>query len=176
MIGLVLDLSLRHTPKGERIIDVVKRQMVQYVRETIEGEDLFYLYHPHLLEPTENVGQIVSCIDNYETDGWAFDLESALKVAFYVVSAEDEDMEKKIILITDRLQTPQPVNKLLMLERRDQTGCQIVVVGVGNSYNRTALEAIGGSVRLIHMDVPVDLCKQLKEKDETRIFGSAAQS
>jgi hypothetical protein len=155
----VFDLSLRHTEQGKRVLDVVKKEMVEYVRRLLEGEDLFYLYHPQIFEPTENVGQMVSCIDNYETDGWVFDLGYALKQAFFIVAAEDEDMEKTIILITDRLQDTSPITKLLRLERRDQTGCRFVVVSIGQNCIDLSLDGL----TCLHVDDPSSLCKLLEE-------------
>ena len=62
MFGLVLDLSFRQTTDGKRIIDVVKKEHAQFVADTMDFEDLFYLYHPEIFEPTDGVGSAVSVI------------------------------------------------------------------------------------------------------------------
>lgn len=164
VLGLALDISLVHIPEGNRVLDVVKKQLIDFTRETMEGEDIFYLYHPELIDPVYDIGKIVSAIGNYETDGWLFDLRYALKLTYYVVAAQDDDAQKMVMFITNRAKDEIATKKLLMLEDRDQSGCQFVFVGIGNSYDRSVLDIVHDQVTYFHLDQPSDLSDTLLEK------------
>lgn len=155
VLGLTLDLSLAHTSEGSRIIDVVKRQLIQFVKTTMEGEDLFYLYHPELVDPVFDIGQIVSVIGNYETDGWVFDLRYALKLTYYVVDAQDDDAEKMILYVTDRIQDGVAIDKLMTTMEREDSECNLFFVGIGSRYNKDLLDIDG--VKYIHLNDPAKL-------------------
>ena len=161
VLGLVLDVSL--TVSGDRVLDTVKTQLVNFLRKTMDGEDLFYLYHPEVLDPVETVGNMVSTVGNYETDGWLFDFPYAMLQTFFVVSIEDEDYERVVMFITDRIQEDSAVKKLLKLEERDQSGCKFVFVGIGTRYNRKVFENIGANATYRHIDYPNELLDSLLE-------------
>jgi hypothetical protein len=169
VIGVVLDVSLRHDPGGKRIIDVVKQQMAKYLLRIVDGEDLFYLYdpaRPDAVTPVEHIGKITSSIGNYETDGWVFNIGFALKQTYYVVVAEDEDLDKRLIVVTDRLQAVDQIEKIVRLRQRDQTNCRLIVAGIGPRYDKAALEGIDG-LTFIHMDQAESLCELLYRGDKT---------
>ncbi|MHA2428249.1 MAG: hypothetical protein ACXADB_09525 [Candidatus Hermodarchaeia archaeon] len=158
LVGVVLDLSLRHIG-GHRIIDTVKKQLVDFVRQYLGGEDLLYLYHPFVFEPAETIGPIVSSIGNYETDGWVFDLNAALIQTYYILAAEDIDFDKTYLLITDRIQDSAAIDKLFRLEDRDETESRFILVGIGNQYERQVL--MDRSANYLHFDDPSTLSKML---------------
>lgn len=167
IIGLVLDLSLRHDIAGERMFDVVKREMGKYLLRVVDGEDLFYLYNTESLQPVQRIGEITAALANYETDGWAFDVTFALKQSLFVLLAEDEDIAKQLIIVTNRLQDASAVEKVLRLQRRDQSECQIVVVGIGSGYNRAVIEQINDPLfTFLHVEATgAGLCEQLIKGD-----------
>ncbi len=159
ILGIVLDVSLRHH-EGRRILDSVKECLVNFVRETLQAEDIFYLYHPEIIETVEDVGVIVSAIGNYETDGWLIDLRHALEQTSYVMAAEDEDYERIFLYVTDRVQKNNDLKRILSFEKRDQTGCGFLFIGIGNQYNRdilSLLEEENECVTYSHLDDPRDL-------------------
>jgi len=160
---LTLDVSLAHI-EGQRRLSVVKEQLIDFVRNTMEGEDLFYLYHPEIIEPVYDVGKIVSHIGNYETNGWKFDLRQALKLAYYVMAAQDEDAEKMLLFVTDRIIDRIAIKKLLLVEEREQTDCRFVFVGIGTRYDKLALQLTHDQVTYIHLDSASDLNATLLEK------------
>lgn len=163
IIGLVLDLSLRHNVAGERMFDIVKREMGEYLLRVVDGEDLFYLYNTESLRPVQRIGEITAALANYETDGWVFDVGFALKQTLFVLLAEDEDIAKQLIVVTNRLQDASAVEKILKLQHRDQSECRIVVVGIGSGYNRAALEKVNDPLfSFFHVEATgVGLCDQL---------------
>ena len=72
-VGLIFDISLRHDNQGKRIIDVVKKSLVEVIRKGFEDDvDSLYLYHPDLIDCLYNHGEQTSAIGNYESDGWRF--------------------------------------------------------------------------------------------------------
>jgi hypothetical protein len=161
VLGTTLDVSLMHT-NGRRTLDVVKKELVDFVREVMDGEDLFYLYHPDLVDPVYDVGKMVSAIGNYETDGWVFDLRYALKLTYYVIAGEDEDAEKMLLFITDRAQDEVAIDKILTLKKREDSDCRFVFVGIGRHYCKDLLNR--SEVTYIHLDDPADLNQILLEK------------
>ena len=164
VLGLILDVSLAHTSEGTRVLDVLKKQLIDFTRETMDGEDLFYLYHPLLVDPVYDIGQIVSTIGNYETDGWPFDLRYALKLTYYVVLNQDEDAQKMIMLVTDRARDQVAIEKLLFIEEREQCGCQFIFVGVGNNYRKSLFDLDHEQVRHFHLECPSDFNTLLLER------------
>lgn len=151
MVGLIFDISLRHY-EGHRIVDLAKRGVLQVVK-TFEEDDGLYLFHPDCTDPAMNRGEQVCAVGNYDTDGYKFDLMYALKLTLYVVGAQDAG-KKYVCLVTDRI-SADGVNTLARVEtlnKKDDMGCELLVVGVGNSYARTALEAAG--FRFLHCAPP----------------------
>lgn len=172
MFGLVLDLSYRQTSDGQRIIDVVKKELAQFVADTLEGEDLLYLYHPEIFDSTEGVGSAVSVISNYETDGWLINLDYALRQTFFVIDAEDEDSERMLLFITDRLQD-DVFRKLLLVIRNHsnnryaetELNCNFLLVGIGSHYRKRVLQDVADEnekFSYIHIDDPSELRSVLR--------------
>ena len=140
IVGLVFDLSLRHDVSGRRIIDIVKKKFAAFIKQYISnGIDAFYLYHPELVDVCFVNGEAISAVGNYETDGWLFNLETALKQTLYVL--ETRDLERYLFLITDRLSDIKPVEKALFLNEKEMIDCHFIVLGIGQQYNRLSLES-----------------------------------
>lgn len=158
-IGVVFDLSLRHLA-GRRIIDTTKKQIMEWMRDGLEElEDCFYLYHPEIIEPTRLRGESIASVGNYVTEGWLVNLRIALAQTFWVLAAQDVDAQKYLILITDRIQDVAPIKKLLLLERREKTEMQLVIVGIGQYYHKHILSDLPAIVT--HLDNPSELSKFL---------------
>lgn len=134
VLGVVLDVSLRHFD-GRRILDYFKDGLIDYIRSVFDEDDVFYLYHPEIIEPTYKVGEHISAISNFETDGWKFRLNYALEQTFYVLNAEDQSFEKYLVLFTDRFDS-QPLERLAKIKEREGDNCEIFVFsfGHGNSH------------------------------------------
>lgn len=133
-VGIVLDVSLNHTPGGRRILDVVKNQLREFIRNNlINGGDVFYLYHPQLVETLRSRGDQVCAVANYETNGNKMDVEFALKQTLYVLAAEDEDLDKTVILISDRIgpEYSRYLKKFHRLNEVDEIECELFVIRVG---------------------------------------------
>ena len=157
ILGVVLDVSIRPGPTGTRIIDTVKKQLIDFLRETMDGEDLFYLYHRDIIEPTMTIGSMVGNVGNYETEGWKMDLTNALLQTYFVVAIEDEDYEKAILLVTDRLSDSQSMEKIFKLEDKDEIGCKYLLVGIGDHCQSFNDYKNRSDVTCLHVDDPKDL-------------------
>lgn len=136
-IALVLHLSTRDH-EGKRIVDDVRKSLVRFMRTT-ESEDGFYLYHPQLLDSVYNSGEKTAVLGNYETDGFKFDLGFALKQSLYVAARGDE--EKVLILVTDSFLASDlmSLKKVMVLNRKEALDCKVLVVGVGEKYDKAQL-------------------------------------
>jgi hypothetical protein len=140
-VGIVLDISLRHNEDGIRIISVVKKKLVEFVKSNMDdGQDALYLYHPQIFSGSYKIGEHTAAIGNYNTDGCLFSLDFALKQTLYVIANEDQDFDKHIIFITDRVQNPHPLEKLLYLNSKDRIDAKITLIGVGDYYNKGVCE------------------------------------
>lgn len=163
ILGLVLDISLRHKD-NKRILDVVKENLINFVRETMQSEDVFYLYHPEVIETVEDLGAMVSAINNYETDGYLINLRHALEQTNYVMLAEYDDQETIFLYITDRVQKNNDLKRVLLLEQRNKTGCKFFFVGIGSQYKKEILSDLdkeNENVTYFHLDKPQDLYSNL---------------
>lgn len=157
IVGVVLDVSLRHQ-NDRRVIDTVKSELVKLAQDIMQGDDLFYLYHPEIYEPVDDIGVAVCAVGNYETDGWLIDLRHAVQQTYFVMAAEDLDLERAFIFITDRLQDNKDLQRVLKMEEREQTDCRFIFVGIGPHYRKQALEELqSDNVSYFHIDDPADL-------------------
>ena len=159
-VNLILDISLRHTTDGHRIIDVVKAQVREFIRESmINGEDSFYLYHPDVVELLYYRGDQVSAVGNYETEGTRFDIGMALKQSLYVSAAESDDYARHVFLVSDRLQPKDrvAVERFESLNLRDDINCHLKVIGIGSNYSRDL------PFDYSHLENPALLKEMLKE-------------
>lgn len=155
-LGVTLDISLSHF-NGKRILDVVKEQLIKFVRNTIDGEDLFFIYDSEELDPVYDIGKIVSEIGNYYTDGCVYDLRQSFKFMYYLMLVQDDDMKKTLLFITDRITDRFAVNKIISLEDREESLCDIVFVGIGDNYDKSILETKCNNIKHIHINDPGDL-------------------
>ena len=130
VVGIVLDISQRHSSNGSKNIDNVKSSLVDFLRKNFDDDDIMYLYHPDIIEPSNRVGAQVATISNYRTDGWKFDLGYALKQTLFIISAESYE-SKSLLLITDRLDDPAILKKISSLNKKDMLGCNLICVDVG---------------------------------------------
>jgi len=111
-LGIVFDLSARLEKEGRRIVDIVKKNMIDIVRKClIDGEDSMYLYNPDLIDAYFKHGEQVCALGNYNTDGYSFDLSMALRQTLYVLMSEDDDFQKHLLFVTDRLANESALEK-----------------------------------------------------------------
>jgi hypothetical protein len=138
-IGLVLHLSSREH-EGRRVVDEVRKSLVRFVCKT-ESEDGFYLYHPQLLDAVYSQGEKTAALGNFETDGFKFDLGFALKQTLYVAARGDDYTDKVLILVTDSFLPSDllSVKKVVVLNEKESLECKVLVVGVGNKYDKDKL-------------------------------------
>jgi hypothetical protein len=156
-VGLVFDMTLCHHSTGERLLDMAKKAVCKVIKGCFADEvDGFYLYHPQLVEVLYTNGQRVGAVGNYGTDGWRFNLELALKQTLYVAGAERYSDARFVVLVTDRMEDTRPLAKLLYLNQKDLIDAHVIVVGVGDRYDRAAVEAAlsGHPATHIHVDDP----------------------
>ena len=158
ILGAVLDVSLNEF-QGKRTLDIVKNNLVKIVQNIMQGDDLFYLYHPSVIEPVDDIGMAVGAIANYETDGWLQNLRLALCQTYYVMAAEDLDLEKSLLFITDRIHESTELKKVVALEERDEIGCSFLFMGVGNGYDKDVLKEMERfeSVGCFYVDDPNEI-------------------
>lgn len=164
-IGLILDLSIRQM-NGRRIVDVVKKQISQWIRQTLEdSEDYFYLYHPEITVPTISRGESLACVNNFNTEGWLFDLVTAVAQTFCVVHDQDADAHKAFLLISDRMQNSNSLRTLKAMQAKYQTDCRFLLCGIGKQYNKSVLNEYASVPNVVvkHLVGPEDLASGLSE-------------
>jgi hypothetical protein len=172
IVGIILDVSLRHEG-GSRIIDEVKSSLVDLILKNLESDvDAMYLYHPDLLEILIRQGDQTSAINNYETDGRMFNVENALKQTIYVIGSQKYISRKYLILVTDRLVSERSLEKIVLVNKRFMIDAEIVVVGVGDHYDREMVSrmALAGGFEHFHFDNSRQLCDITKEKNDRPDF------
>jgi hypothetical protein len=132
VIGVVLDLSLRHGSNGKQNLDNVKQALIEFFRKNLDDDDVMYLYHPDIVETVNRIGAQVAAISNYKTDGWKFNLNFALKQTLFILASEPYE-EKILLLVTDRLSETGFLKKLVALNDKDELGCRVICVDIGNN-------------------------------------------
>jgi hypothetical protein len=167
-IGLIFDVSIRHAKNGRRIIDTLKKQMISLVREfVVDDADSFYLYHPDLWDTVNLHGDQISCIGNYDTDGWKINLHHAFRQTIYVLLNDAMTLKKYVFFITDRVTDVKPIEKALYLNEKELLESKFIIIGVGDLYDRSLVSKLSeeNGILHIHVDQPEDLTTLLfKEK------------
>lgn len=162
-------MSIRHCKNGRRIIDVLKKKMIEIIRNFLEdGEDYFYLYNPDIVEPHLLHGDQVCAIGNYNTDGWKMNLNIALRQTLYVLMSQDLTHRKYLILVTDRINQHKCIEKAFDIDYKEMIDCNFIFIGVGSNYDKNCFKKFASlsNVTYFHIDEPEELDKCfLKEND-----------
>ncbi len=132
VMGFIFDLSLRHGLNGKKHLDNVKDSLNEFLKNNIDEDDIMYLSHPEIIEPVNRVGAIVSAISNYSTDGWKFELSTALKQTLFVVAAEPYE-QRTVLLITDRLSDERLLKRIATINTKDMLDCKLVCLDIGKN-------------------------------------------
>lgn len=164
VLGLIFDLTLEHHVE-RRFIDIAKEQVINYMRTQFFADDLFYLYHPDIIDVLTNIGEQVSAVSNYNTDGWKFDMEYALKQTLYVVGAEDIDSPKLICVISNRSRDPWLYKKMIKINKKDDFGCNILHIALGQIDE---VEIEDPSFFSVKLEDPTDISEVIKETEYGR--------
>jgi hypothetical protein len=142
--------------------------MISFVREfVVDDADSFYLYHPDLWDSVNLHGDQISCIGNYDTDGWKINLYHALRQTIYVLLNESMTSKKYVFFITDRITDVKPIEKALYLNEKEMLESKFIIIGVGNLYDHSLVSKFSedNDVLYVHVDQPEELTTQLfKEK------------
>lgn len=145
-IGVLLDIAPFEF-NGKRVVDVVKKQLVEFVR-TFDEEDVFYLYNPAEIDVLDNRGEQIHAVGNYDTDGYKIqNLEFALKQSYYVLANQDEDSNRTLCFITNRFSKKDvaPLKKVCKVSATLgvlEEPVSILVVAIGNKCNIDLLEKL----------------------------------
>jgi hypothetical protein len=173
-VGIVLDISLRHDAERNRLIDCVKQNLINLVKTSFEDSlDSLYLYHPDIVDPTDKYGLQVHMLNSYDSDGWAFNLNFALKQTLYSLALQDFDMRKYLILVTDRITNIQPIQTIQRLNDKDGVEAQVIVIGIGDIYNKSLVSDFAKTslVTHIHLSHHSELSAQLiKETSDDKQY------
>ena len=156
-VGVVLNLSLRHMKDGLRLADIVKEELIKFVR-TFDDEDFFYVFRENNLKPTNLRGKQVYEISNYQPKEIVDNPAFALQQTLYVLAAEDDDSQKFLYFITDCHENDKAVKKIMNLNKKDAFKIDINVVTIGNFTEQSAFG--------LHLDNPHQLEEYFKEKNK----------
>lgn len=167
-IAVLLDVA-PFAFNGKRSVDIVKKQLIQFVRR-FDEEDLFYLYNPGDSSPLDNLGDRVGVIGNYDTDGYKIqDLTSAMKQTYYILAAQDEDSHRTICYITNRFSDKEvsSLKKMLNLDRslgHFDEPCNILILGIGIQPNNkeTLIGLCKDKADVVFISDPNDLNQELQ--------------
>lgn len=168
-VGLIFDVSVRHCKNGKRIIDVVKKQIIEVIRKYFDdGEDDLYLYHPEIVESVALHGEQVCSVGNYDTDGWKFNMSWAFRQTLYVLMSEDLTHRKYLFFITDRFDEPHNIEKAFQINEKEMIDCNFVFIGIGKNYNKKYFEEISkkSNVKFYHLQEPENLVNYIFKERE----------
>lgn len=178
-IALIFDVSIRHAGNGRRIIDVIKKKMIDVVRELlVDGEDSFYLYHPQITETVSTHGEQVGAIGNYNSDGWKFNVQYAFKQSLYVLMAEPLTYRKYVFFITDRITDKKAIDKAIHINEKEMIDSHFFLIGVGNQYDKKCIIDFNGSTNItcFHLNEPAELEASLFKETQNGEFDAQCQT
>ena len=155
-IGVILDLTLRHTKDDIRVVDVIKKCLINFVRG-FDDDDILYLYDEMKITSEHKRGRQVHAVASYTTDGFEFDLYYALKQTLYVLQAEDQDFDKVIYIINDRVRNPSYFNKIVALNIREGSEVEFVLI--------TSQPLTVDGMRVVNFQDPIDINHFLEQEN-----------
>lgn len=155
-IGVVLDLTLRHTKDDIRVVDIVKKCLIDFVRK-FEGDDIFYLYNEMEIDFKYRHGERTHAVASYVTDGFEFDLYSAMKQTLYLLQAEDPDFDKVMYVINDRVRNASIFDKIVALNNKDGGEIKFVLI-------TSQLLSIDG-MEVMNFKDPIEMDQFLKQEN-----------
>jgi len=161
VVGLVLDISLRHHPDSKRYLDIVKEQLVQVIVKLEETDDRVYVYHPDTHDLPAHQGIAVSRLMMYSPPPLFPDAQ-AINSTLAMIGGEPHDLRKKFLYITDRNTAKNQLNLVASLNAnklRDYR-CELHFVGIGERYN-PALRGLFHQHH--HLDDPYQLAAKIRE-------------
>lgn len=156
VIGIVLDLSLRHASNGKQHLQNVKQALIDFFRKNLNDDDVMYLYHPDIVKTENRVGAHVASISNYKTDGWKFNLNLALKQTLFILAGEPYE-DKTLLLISDRLTDLKHIKSISGLNEKDMLDCKLVCVDIGENLPDASY------AKIVHIDDSSNLMGLFKE-------------
>lgn len=107
----------------------------------IQAGDRVYVYAPENTTVFRHPGEATAAILNAKTlkcDNLGF----ALKQTVYVMSVEDMDVDKYVILIIDQnVKSIQwHIGKGLSIDKKENVGCQFIICGIGDFPKELEIE------------------------------------
>lgn len=166
-IAVLLDIA-PFLFKGKRSVDIVKKQLIQFVKK-LDEEDLFYLYNPGDLYPLDNLGDRVGVIGNYDTDGYSMsDLTTGIKQTYYILAQQDEDSQRTICYITNRFSNKETISLKKLLNLSRTLGdliepCNILIFAIGENCDKELLTDIcKEKANIVFCSDPNDLNQNLQ--------------
>ncbi len=141
-IGIVYDLSGQIGPDKRRFLDTMPAAMAQFLWRLLEDfEDVVYVHSANNVSAQYVKGAQVAAASHHGSDGSRLNLSYALVQTMYVLCAEDVNLDRIVIYITDRFEKNNVVDLRRVLDRnkREELGCSLIAVGIGNCYDDAAL-------------------------------------
>jgi len=160
LVGIVLDISLRHHADSRRHIDIIKAELTKAISPLEERDDRVYLYHPDNNEIPSHQGEAISRIADYRTP--LLVEAEAIKKTLEMIGMEDHHLRKKFIFITDRNsgQKESAMRLALSQNKTKDYRCELYLIGIGNGYN-PILENL--PLEYHHIDDPYQLSNKVTE-------------
>ncbi len=164
VLGLILDLSLRHHTNGRRYVDIATEDLVKFL-VTLQADDRVFFYDPEHPDAPTYKGEAVGRLGNYRISR-QFNPLHALRDTLEAVGREDADSRKVIVYITDRPALKYDYSAELILKRNhmNRYNCELIIFAIGSKCSGTLSEF---KARLYQLEID-KIVETLKEvlKDE----------
>lgn len=144
-------------------LDVVKRELSQTAK-IMQAGDRAYLYSPEQTTVFRHPGELVGAVMNATKLG-GINIEHALKQTVYIMSIEDMDAGKYVILLIDGETKflERYVRKGLKLDLKEDVGCEFLLCSlVQPSEVLKNLCNVHPRCHYLHIEDPSSLASKLK--------------
>ena len=152
LVGIVFDISIRHDASGNRIIDVVKEAVKRRIMSDPDGL-LLLVGSPQNRIP-KSCGESVQQVDSYN-DAPDFRFGTTIRNLMSQLIETVEDVDKQIIIFTDRFDKKQKGHYIYPLETKKLRNLDIDIcyIGIGDFYDKLVLsdELKRRDVNLMHL-------------------------
>ena len=141
LIGTVFDISMSHDKTG-RIIDSAKNLLIKCVLDK-NVLTRIYTSHPNWDKIPKDQGESTYYLITYQ-EVLNFSVDVLLKKAINLIDQSVEEVDKHIVLFTDRFVAPlnSKYKKAFLFNEIRGYNMKIHVIGIGNNYDKISLKSL----------------------------------
>jgi len=151
VVGIVIDFETSQAVGDRTFLDVLKESLIGFATKLGLNCGIF-VAHPDNQQLSRRQGESVASIARFRSP--KRNVEKSLKQAWEVISGQERNVEKYVVLVTDCYSQKKKYNyeKAMILNRSRRSGCKFLYIGVGNQYDKSIVEFSGEDCKVSQVE------------------------